>query len=232
MHKPVQSKTIRRRVKHNSKELPVIDKKLKKLTPKKLTKTLEEEFDLFPSESEDMLRDLGIYYITGEISTDDLKDIHQDIIAKDLAPYWNKDVQLIVNSIGGEISEGWMLVDLLDCIRMDVRTVGMGEICSLGTMLVAAGTRGKRVVSASCSLMIHGFSMGMEGNRQQLIDTFGFVEREHEREIEFWVQRSNLKREDVSKLFLDGRDHYFTPKEALQLGIIDEIVGPKKGLKA
>lgn len=228
MRKSIQHKTLSRRA---GKVEDTPDKKKNKFTPKQLAKTLEDEFDLFPSESEDMLRELGIYYITGEISGDDLKSVHQDILAKHLSPGWNREVQLIVNSIGGEIAEGWMLIDLLDYVRMDIRTVGMGEICSLGTMLVAAGTRGKRVVSSSCALMIHGFSMGMEGNRQHLVDTMGFVEREHQREIDFWVQRSKVKRVDVEKLFLDGRDHYFTPQEAYKLGIIDEVVGPKKGCR-
>jgi ATP-dependent protease ClpP protease subunit len=54
-----------------------------------------------------------------------------------------------------------------------------------------------------------------------------FVEREHEREIQFWVKCSKLSRAEVEKLFLDGRDHYFTPHEALELGIIDEVSEPK-----
>jgi ATP-dependent Clp protease protease subunit len=191
-------------------------------------KTLDEEFEFVYTDSEDYLRNNGIYYITGEIAEDSLLGYHQDILAKHLDKRWkNKDIQLIINSIGGEVPEGWMLIDLMDYVRMDVRTVGMGEICSLGTMLVAAGTIGKRSVSANCALMVHGFSMsGISGTRQRLIDTMGFVEREHEREILFWERCSKLSRDDVEKLFLDGRDHYFTPHEALELGIVDEVSEP------
>jgi ATP-dependent Clp protease protease subunit len=192
-------------------------------------KTLDEEFEFVYTDSEDYLRNNGIYYITGEIGEDSLLGYHQDILAKHLDKRWkNKDIQLIINSIGGEVPEGWMLIDLMDYVRMDIRTVGMGEICSLGTMLVAAGTPGKRSVSANCALMVHGFSMSnMKGTRQDLVDTMGFVEREHEREIQFWERNSKLSRDDVEKLFLDGRDHYFTPHEALELGIVDEVSEPK-----
>ena len=68
--------------------------------------------------------------------------------------------------------------------------------------------------------------MSMSGSRQALIDTMGFVEREHEREIQFWTRVSNLDRARVEKLFLDGRDHYFTPQEALEIGIVDEVAEP------
>lgn len=221
MRKSIQHKQVRRQA---IKRVQTQQEK-RKLTPKELMKTLDEEFEFVYTDSEDYLRNNGIYYITGEIDIDSLLGYHQDLVAKDMDPKWrNKDIQFIINSIGGEVSEGWMLIDMMDNIRMDVRTVGMGEVCSLGTMLVAAGTKGKRCCSANCSLMVHGFSMSMSGSRQKLVDTMGFVEREHEREIKFWVERSNLNRADVEKLFLDGRDHYFTPQEALELGIVDSVV--------
>ena len=162
MRKPIQ----RKEVSSNRIRAVSAQNDKKKLTPKELMKTLEEEFEFVYTDSEDYLRNSGIYYITGEIDTDSLLGYHQDILAKEIDPKWrNKDIQLIINSIGGEVSEGWMLIDLIDYVRMDVRTVGMGEICSLGTMLVAAGTKGKRSCSANCSLMVHGFSMSMSGTR-------------------------------------------------------------------
>lgn len=224
MRKSLQRKAVRRKVATT----PTNAREKRKLTPKQLMKTLDEEFEFVYTDSEDYLRNNGIYYITGDISEDSLLGYHQDILAKHLDKRWkNKDIQLIINSVGGEVPEGWMLIDLIEYVRMDIKTVGMGEICSMGTMLVAAGTPGKRSTSPNCSLMIHGFSMSnMRGTRQDLVDTMGFVEREHEREIQFWERCSKLNRDDVEKLFLDGRDHYFTPHEALDLGIVDEVSEP------
>ena len=123
----------RRKVREQLEELVVAeDKSKKKLTPKELAKTQEDEFEFVYTDAEDALRNAGIYYITGEIDTDSLLAIHQDILAKHIDPSWrNREIQLVINSIGGEVSEGWMFLDLLDFVRMDVRTVGMGEICSL-----------------------------------------------------------------------------------------------------
>ena len=223
MRKPLQRKATRRQLVAGTQN----DKEKRRLTPKDLAKTLENEFEFVYTDSEDSLRSAGIYYITGEIDTDSLLAYNQDMLAKHQDKRWrNKDIQLIINSIGGEVSEGWMLIDVMDYIRMNVKTIAMGEVCSLGTMLVAAGTPGKRVASANCSFMVHGFSMSMSGSRQALIDTMGFVEREHEREIQFWTRVSNLDRARVEKLFLDGRDHYFTPQEALEIGIVDEVAEP------
>ena len=91
------------------------------------------------------LRKKGIYYITGEIEDESLVEIHQDIVLKHLDPKWKDDIQVIVNTVGGYCPETWGLVDLLDYVRMDVRTVGLGECCSAGAVLLASGTPGKRV---------------------------------------------------------------------------------------
>lgn len=176
--------------------------------------------------SSEKLREKGIYYITGSIEQDSLLEIHQDILLKHLDPSWKDDIQLIVNCLGGEIPEGWAFIDLLKFIRMDVRTVGMGECCSLGAMLVACGTNGKRIAAQNLSLMVHGASSFnfINGNKQQIIAQMKWVEHEHERDINFWIQHSKHKtRKQIEKYFLNGSDQYFTAEQALNHGIVDFI---------
>jgi ATP-dependent protease ClpP protease subunit len=72
------------------------------------------------------LKKKGIYYITGEIGFNSLLDIHQDILLKHMDPKWTDDIQLIINSYGGYVAEGYSLIDLLDWVRMDVRTIAIG----------------------------------------------------------------------------------------------------------
>jgi ATP-dependent Clp protease protease subunit len=185
-----------------------------------------QDFDLV----EQKLRHKGIYYITGEIEEGHLLSIHQDILSKHLDPNWVDDIQLIINSIGGTIAEGWSLIDLLDYIRMDVRTVGIGEICSLGASLVAAGTIGKRVVTKNCCIMVHGFSSYgcINGTREQMVSQMKFVEQEHSRDVAFWIRQSKYKTQaEVEKNLLTGNDIYMTPEEGLLHGIVDAIVGEK-----
>jgi ATP-dependent Clp protease protease subunit len=175
------------------------------------------------------LYDKGIYYLTGQVESNSLLEIHQDILLKHLDPTWNDDIQLIVNSVGGDTSEGWALIDLLDWVRMDIRTTGIGICASLGAMFLASGTPGKRVAARNLSLMVHGASIeGLGGNYPQLVCAKKDMELEYGRMLRFWVEHSKyMSEEEVKKLFLDGFDHWISPEEALAHNIIDFII-PKK----
>lgn len=177
----------------------------------------------------ELLKHNGIYYITGTIETGDLLDIQQDILMKHLDPNWKDDIQLIINSPGGEASEGWALVDLLDWVKMDVKTVGIGQVCSLGAILVACGTPGKRALTRNSSMMIHGASTyGVGGNVQQLATHMKDMEIEFEKSLRFWSEHSKYKtKEEVKSVFLNGLDVYLTPEEAVFHGVIDAIIQQK-----
>lgn len=189
--------------------------------------------DLVSDPASDKLREKGIYYISGEIETGSLLDIQQDILLKHLDASWEDDIQLIINSCGGDCSEAWALVDLLDWIKMDVHTTGLGTCASMGAILLAAGTPGKRIAGKNTSIMVHGaFMTGIDGNYQELIAATIDMQQEFNRAIRFWKEHSSCKTDDeVKKLFLNGFDHHYTPEEALKYGLIDHITGQPKSKK-
>lgn len=181
------------------------------------------------SASTDQLRQKGIYYITGDIDNDSLLEIHQDILLKHLNPDWKDDIQVIVNSPGGSMPEGWALIDLLNWVRMDVRTIGIGFCASLGAILLASGTRGKRVISQNTAVMVHGPSIyGLQGNKQELVNAMKDVDFEYNRHVKFWTEHSNYTEEQVKKQLLDGQDRFYLPDEAIKLGLADIVVEYKK----
>lgn len=193
---------------------------------------IDIESNSFISEASESLRRKGIYYITGEISVESLQDIQQDILLKHLTPTWQDDIQLIINSPGGYTDGGWAFVDLLSFIRMDVRTVGIGEICSFGSMLVACGTHGKRSVTKSTNIMIHGISGGLFGNEHQIAAMQKMFTHEANKTSNFWIEHSRYKtKEEIEKHFIKSTDVWLTPEEALNHGIIDGIIG-KESIKS
>ena len=202
------------------------------MSKKKSDDGFSEIFDLGSltgnSNLKDKLYEKGIYYITGEIESNSLLEIHQDILLKHLDPEWKDDIQFIINSVGGDSAEGWALIDLLDWIKMDVQTTGLGICASLGAMLLAAGTIGKRRVGKNASVMVHGASTGFGGgNYQQLVTLTEDMKQELHRGIEFWTGHTKLSEDEVKKTFLDGADHYIVPNDAVVYGIVDFIVPGK-----
>jgi len=179
---------------------------------------------------EEIMRANGIYYINSGIEEGTLTTITQDVILKHMDMSWgDNDITVFVNSPGGNLSEGWMLIDILDFIRLDVRTYGVGFCASLGAMILAAGTPGKRYCMPNTTIMTHLPSFyGLEGNVHQLGPEMKHVNIEYKRAIEFWKKHSNCKTEKqvVAKL-IGSKDNYMTPEEALKLGIIDNILPDK-----
>lgn len=193
------------------------------------TDTTTTTTEIMLSEPNDILRNNGIYYITGEIDVGSLLAIQQDILVKHLNPQWNNDIQLIINSTGGETAEAWALVDLLNFIRMDVRTIGLGCCASMGAILLASGTPGKRLIAPNTSVMIHGaFLAGFGGNTQQMATVMKDISQEFERHLQFWTTHSKYKTKgEIEKHFLDGFDKFMTAEEALGHGVVDLMVSTK-----
>lgn len=175
------------------------------------------------------LVDKGIYYISGEIEEGTLKSIQEDMLLKHLDPKWTDDITIMVNSVGGDVAETWALIDLMEWVRFDVRTTGLGMCASAGACILAAGTKGKRTVAKNCSVMIHGISSYLGGNKQQIAHQQKYLVDEHNRDVKFWIEHSNFSnKEQIEEYFLKGFDVYLTPEEALKHGIIDEVQGRRK----
>ena len=182
---------------------------------------------------EEILRAAGVYYITGDIEEGSLVEISQDILLKHMNSEWNQDIMIVVNSCGGNLDEGWMLIDLLDYFRLDVVTLGLGTCASLGAMLVSSGTCGKRRLARRTTLMTHlPGHYGLGGNHHVLTNEMKVVQREYDKTINFWLEKSSLKTQaEVEKPIVSNQDTYLTPEEAIAYGIADEIITHKKGVQ-
>jgi len=134
----------------------------------------------------------------------------------------DKDINIYVNSPGGTISSGMAIYDTMNYIRNDIRTICMGQACSMGSFLLMAGTKGKRVSLPSSRIMIHQPSGGFSG---QVTDI-----QIHAQEIlkikaklnEIYADRCGKPIDEVEAAM--ERDNFMDAEEALAWGLIDEIV--------
>ncbi|MCD6133781.1 MAG: ATP-dependent Clp endopeptidase proteolytic subunit ClpP [Deltaproteobacteria bacterium] len=134
----------------------------------------------------------------------------------------DKDIYMYINSPGGIITSGLAIYDTMQYIRPDITTICMGQAASMATILLAAGKKGKRYALPHSRIMIHQPAGGIQGKATEI--------EVHAREI--------LKlRKDLNKIlaFHTGkristieedteRDYFMSPEEALEYGIIDEIL--------
>ena len=135
------------------------------------------------------------------------------------------DITMHIDSPGGSVKSGLSMVDVMDYIRCDIRTVNTGMAASMGSVLLGAGTKGKRSSLRFSKTMLHQTSGGAGGNIQDA--RINFEEWEKVNKILFELLGGYCGK-DPKQVELDAtRDFWLDAQEAVDYGIIDEIVVPK-----
>jgi ATP-dependent Clp protease protease subunit len=134
----------------------------------------------------------------------------------------DKDIQFYINSPGGEVSSGLMIFDTMQYIKADVQTICMGMAASMGAFLLAAGTPGKRYALPNAEIMIHQPSGGAQGQASDIRIAAEHIIRMRERLNRILAERCN---QPLDKIAIDTeRDNWMTAEEAVNYGIIDQIM--------
>ena len=171
------------------------------------------------------LKRRGIYHLTGFISSHSTNPLQYDFLIKHFDDSFDDDIQLLINSEGGEMSACWSLLSVMKFMKSDIKTVGLGEVCSAAAILLAGGTPGKRSMDSNASLMIHNFSWGRVGSYPDLLSTRKAEDLEYSKHIRFWIANSKYKSaKDVEKHLLKEHDNWMSAEEAKSHGVIDHII--------
>ena len=134
----------------------------------------------------------------------------------------DKDISLYINSPGGVITSGMAIFDTMRFIKPDVSTLCIGQACSMGSFLLAAGAKGKRFALPHARVMIHQPSGGAQGQAT---------------DIEIQAREILKMREQLNKLYAEftsqplerierdmERDRFMSSPEALEYGLIDSVI--------
>ena len=136
-----------------------------------------------------------------------------------------RDVFLYINSPGGVITAGMAIYDTMNYIRPDVQTICMGQAASMGAVLLAAGAKGKRRILPHGRVLIHQPLGGAQGQATDIeiqAREIGRVKRELNNILSYHTgQPLERVQKDVE------RDYIMTAQEAVEYGIVDEIIQPK-----
>lgn len=137
-----------------------------------------------------------------------------------------KDIQIFINSPGGYITAGLAIYDTIKFLGCDVSTYCIGQAASMGALLLAAGTKGKRRALPHSRIMIHQPSGGVMGTSADIRLQAAEILRLKQYLAEIL---SSCTGQPIEKVLEDAeRDFFMGPQEAIQYGIIDEIVVSSK----
>ncbi len=137
----------------------------------------------------------------------------------------DKDVQLYINSPGGSVTAGLAIYDTMQFINCDVSTLCIGQAASMGALLLAGGTAGKRYCLPNSRVMIHQPSGGSQGQASDIEIQAKEILYLRERMNEIMGQHTG---KSADQLAIDTeRDYFMNPHDALAYGLIDKVQEPR-----
>ncbi|MDP4178705.1 MAG: ATP-dependent Clp endopeptidase proteolytic subunit ClpP [Bacillota bacterium] len=138
----------------------------------------------------------------------------------------DKDIYLYINSPGGSITSGMAIYDTMQYIKCDVSTICVGMAASMGSFLLAAGTKGKRFALPNSEIMIHQPLGGFQGQATDIGIHADRILKIKEKLNTILSERTGKPLEVIQKD--TERDHFMTSYEAKDYGLIDEVIVTKK----
>jgi ATP-dependent Clp protease protease subunit len=143
-----------------------------------------------------------------------------------LASNSTEDIKMHIDSPGGSVKSGLSMVDVMEYIPNDIATINTGMAASMGSVLLGAGTKGKRGSLRHSRTMLHQSSGGFSGNIQDAEVDWQEWQKINEELFILLGNYCDKKAEQVKKDA--SRDFWLTANEALAYGIIDEVISPKR----
>src|SRR5579864_5485614 len=133
-----------------------------------------------------------------------------------------KDIYFYINSPGGIVTSGLAIYDTMQYVRPDVSTVCVGQAASMGSLLLCAGAKGKRISLPNSRIMIHQPSGGAQGQATDIEIQAREILQLRARLNEMYVKHTGQPLEVITQAV--ERDKFMSPVEAKEFGIIDEVM--------
>nr|MBQ0090952.1 ATP-dependent Clp protease proteolytic subunit [Candidatus Enterousia merdequi] len=179
----------------------------------------ERSFDIYSR----LLRD-RIVMISGEIEPAMANTVVAQLLFLE-SENPNADISLYINTPGGDVTAGWAIMDTMQYIKPKVTTIGMGLVASMGSVLLAAGEKGKRFVLPNTEIMIHQPSSGTKGQVTDMEISLRETQRVKQVIIKQMAEFTGRKEKEVFEAM--ERDNWMDAEAAKKFGLIDGILTRK-----
>ena len=180
----------------------------------------ERSYDIYSR----LLKD-RIIFLGGEIDDDTANLVVAQLIFLE-ADDPDKDISLYINSPGGSVTAGMAIYDTMQYIKCDVSTICVGMAASMRAFLLAAGAKGKRKALPNCEVMIHQPLGGARGQATDVAIQAEQLIKIKNKMNQILAQRTGQPVERVAQD--TERDNYMDAAAALQYGLVDEIIPPRR----
>jgi ATP-dependent Clp protease protease subunit len=133
-----------------------------------------------------------------------------------------KDISIYINSPGGSVYSGLAIYDTMQFVKPEIQTMCVGVAMSMGSLLLAGGTKGKRAALPNSRILIHQPSAGFEGQSTDIEIHAREILAVRDRLDEIYSSHTGRAKDEVRRDM--ERDRFFTAEQALEYGLIDRVV--------
>lgn len=162
-----------------------------------------------------------ILYLSGEIGEHTAQEINIEMIRLQREdPIL--DITLIIDSYGGDLFAAFAIVDMMNMLTCDIKTICIGKAMSAGQLIFSSGAPNKRFMSKHSRLMLHSPSAGMEGSVPDIEVEIEELQRNRDLFVQQVSKNSNLNIEQVLELI--NRNSYLDASQAIEMGFADGLL--------
>ena len=162
-----------------------------------------------------------IIFLTGQINDNVASLVTAQLLFLE-AEDPKKEIYLYINSPGGLVTAGLGIYDTMQYVKPDISTLCIGQAASMGSFLLAAGTKGKRFSLPNSRIMVHQPSAGFQGQATDIEIHANEVLSLKKRLNEIYSKHTNKSVDEIKSAL--ERDNFMTPENAKDFGLIDKVV--------
>ena len=176
-------------------------------------------------EIEDKIINSRILFIDNEINIEEANKLIINLLYLDSISH--EDINLYINSPGGDLSAGLAIIDIINNIKSNVNTICLGRCYSMAAIILACGNKGKRAILPNSEVMIHEVAIThMEGRTKDVLRIANMTKEKNEKILSILAKNTNLTINNLKEL--TKTDYYMNAEDALEKGFIDKIIDNKK----
>jgi ATP-dependent Clp protease protease subunit len=173
------------------------------------------------------LESFGIFILNKEITPETGGELMRYILEANLNSQRQfENIQIIINSPGGDVNTGFAICDTIIGSNLPVYTIGIGLVASAALIVFMTGKKGYRVVTPNTSILSHQWSWGSFGKEHELLAQVKEFDLSNEKFMRHYKKYTGLSVEKIKKYLLPPSDVWLSATEAVSLKIADKIIEP------
>lgn len=170
------------------------------------------------------LESFGAHLFFGEVNDESTRLAVEFILKANQIFPSRRDLTLYINSTGGNVGSGFGLIDIMQASRHPIKTIGLGNIMSMGVLMLCSGAKGKRIMTKNTQVMAHQFSDDTGGKFHEIVSIYKAELYMEQQFLQHFKAHTSLNEKQIKDILFGPSDRWLSPSECKKFGIVDHVI--------